>query len=146
MSAAMDLPAALQPWQPWLQVFDADIVGVLGELLVRLDPLVGRGSAQVPAMALATEGVGGIDLRGSYERLLLSEWALAQDAPEEFLRRAAGGEHLFLAPHRVQPRTDALIVVVFDAGPLQWGAPRLLQVALWILLARRAVEIGRAHV
>lgn len=138
MSTVNALPLALQPWQTWLQLFETDIAVTLGELLLRLDPLMGRGQVQVPAVSVVHDGLGGIDRRGPYERLLLSEWGLADAAPDEFLRRAAAGEHLFLAPRAVERQTDAVVVGLFDAGPLQWGAPRLVQVALWILLARRA--------
>ncbi len=138
MSTVNALPLALQPWQTWLQLFETDIAVALGELLLRLDPLMGRGQVQVPAVSAAHDGLGGIERRGSYECLLLSEWGLAEVAPDEFLRRAAAGEHLFLAPRAVERQTDAVVVGVFDAGPLQWGAPRLVQLAMWILLARRA--------
>jgi len=87
---------------------------------------------------LEPEGIDDLRQRGSYERLLLSEWALADAAPEEFDRRAAGGEHLFLSPKLVARQADALTVAVFDTGPAQLGAPRLLHVVLWILLAQRA--------
>ena len=37
---------------------------------------------------------------------------------------------------------NRLIIVLFDAGPLQLGAARLVHLALLILLARRAQEAG----
>lgn len=73
-----------------------------------------------------------------------SEWLLATELPDEFLRRAAGGEHLFLAPRPRAMQADKLIVAIFDTGPWQLGAPRLAHIALWILLARRAEEAGGA--
>jgi hypothetical protein len=149
--AAPSLPAPLQPWRQWLDGFDADIVAMLGEWLLRMDPLLGRGSAHVHERASVPEGVGELSSRGRYERLLLSEWSLADIAPDEFLRRAANGEHLFLAPTPLRPRAEPRIVMVFDAGPAQWGDPRLVHVALWILLWRRAqsqqarLQWGLAH-
>ncbi|NHZ95882.1 hypothetical protein F2P46_09045 [Massilia sp. CCM 8734] len=63
-------------------------------------------------------------------------------APDEFLRRAAAGELLFSAPEpRVQRRARSC-VALFDAGPAQLGEPRLVHLALFILLARRAHEEG----
>jgi hypothetical protein len=52
------------------------------------------------------------------------------------------GEHLFLAPRPRGRQAERLIVALFDAGPLQLGAPRLAHLALWILLARRALGAG----
>ncbi|MDY0954826.1 hypothetical protein SOM22_09580 [Stenotrophomonas rhizophila] len=144
MSRAIELPAVLRPWRQWLDGFDADIAAMLGELLLRLHPLLGSGGARVQAPAAETDGVGELSSRGSYARLLLTEWGMADIAPDEFLRRAASGEHLFLAPTPQRPQVEPGIVVVFDAGPAQWGDARLVHVALWILLLRRA-QVQRAR-
>lgn len=138
----MRLPDTLQPWAPWLIWFDAEIAGVLGELLLRLHPALGAFRMRAQRGAAEPEGIDDLRRRGSYERLLLSEWALADAAPEEFDRRAAGGEHLFLNPKLVARQVDALTVAVFDTGPSQLGAPRLVHAALWILLAQRAQAAG----
>ncbi|KRA21135.1 hypothetical protein [Lysobacter sp. Root604] len=132
------LPPALQPWSVWLDWFDPEIATIVGELLLRLDPLLSRGNSRLQRGKIEPDGVDDLRQRGPYERLLLSEWALADALPDEFLRRAAYHEHLFLAPRLVTPQSDGLIAVVFDAGPSQWGAARLVHVAMWILLARRA--------
>lgn len=139
MSAVLQMPAPLQPWRLWLDWFDPQIAAQLGPWLVRLDPLLGRASRlRRQDGDSEPDGIDDLRRRGSYEHLLLSEWALADALPEEFLRRASHAEHLFLVP-RMQTRTrDARLVAIFDAGPAQWGAPRLAQIALWILLARRA--------
>ncbi|WP_064748987.1 hypothetical protein [Lysobacter antibioticus] len=138
----MRLPDTLQPWAPWLIWFDAEIAGVLGDLLLRLHPALGAFRLRAQRGAAEPEGIEDLRRRGSYERLLLSEWALADAAPEEFDRRAAGGEHLFLNPKPVARQVDALTVAVFDAGPSQLGASRLVHAALWILLAQRAQAAG----
>lgn len=137
----MQLPVALQPWRPWLDWFAPDLALTLGDLLWRLQPLLGP---QRSGSTGTVEPVGIDDLRrrGNYERLLLSEWALADALPEEFLRRAASGEHLFLAPREVRRREAGHCIAWFDAGPLQLGAPRLIHLATWILLARRAEAMG----
>lgn len=140
MSVALGLPAELQPWQPWLQAFDQEIAATLGDLLLRLDPLLGKGITQVQQSPAIADGYTGTATRGSYERLLLSEWCLAEAMPDEFIRRAVQGEHLFLAPQFQQMRSEPRIVALFDAGPRQWGEPRLVHVAMWILLQRRAQE------
>lgn len=144
MSAVLTLPPALQPWHAWLAWFEPDIAALLGDWLVRLEPLLGRGAARVQHGIADPDGIEDLRRRGPYERLLLSEWAVADLLPDEFLRRAAHHEHLFLAPKLIQRQTDALVVALFDAGPAQRGAPRLLHVAIWILLARRA-QAGRAR-
>jgi hypothetical protein len=138
----MQLPQSLQPWREWLQWFTPGQLPLLADLFARLNPLLGplRGMHQggVPE----PDGLGDLQRRGPYERLLTSEWLLAEELPDEFLRRAAVGEHLFLAPQYRTHQANRMIVVLFDAGPLQLGGPRLVHLALLILLARRAREAG----
>lgn len=133
------LPRALAPWRPWLDWLPPEQIAALGDLLPRLDAAL--GALRGPRLQQGEEPVGIDDLRrrGPYHRLLLSEWAVADVAPDEFLRRASSGEHLFLSPRREVRKADARIVALFDSGPAQIGAPRLAHVALWILLARRAM-------
>jgi hypothetical protein len=132
------LPEALRPWREWLNWFEPELAEQLGVLMQRLHPMLGpfRGSSQggEPEM----EGLDDLRARGSYEHLLSTEWLLAEEMPDEFLRRAASGEHIFLAPRPRARRADRSIVALFDAGPMQFGAPRLAHLAIWILLARRA--------
>jgi len=138
----MQLPESLHPWREWLQWFAPEQLPLFADLLGRLAPTLGplRGLQQggVPE----PDGLDDLQRRGPYERLLGSEWLLADEAPDEFLRRAAVGEHLFLAPQRRARQASRLIVVLFDAGPLQLGAARLVHIAWLILLARRAEEAG----
>lgn len=136
------LPAALQPWARWLDWLSPAQSTAMGELLLRLRDAPGRyrGPAQRGGDDIA--GIDELRRRGPYHRLLLSEWAVADAAPDEFLRRAGSGEHLFLTPRRETPKADAGIVAIFDCGPRQLGAPRVVQVALWILLAQRAEAAG----
>lgn len=137
-----ELPAALRPWAPWLQGLDAELLPVFADLLGRLEPLLGACRGYGTGGEQEPDGVAGLQRRGAYERLLHSEWMLAQELPDEFLRRAATGEHLFLARQPRRQRASRWIVALFDAGPLQLGAPRLAHLALAILLARRAREAG----
>lgn len=138
----MRLPAPLQPWAAWLAPFPDDLAAALGALLLRLDPLVGplRRLAATPAHDPA--GIGTIVRRGGYERLLISEWAYADAAPDEFLRRAANDELLFLGPEPAHSETPLRSVALFDAGPAQLGEPRLVHLAMFVLLARRAQAAG----
>jgi len=132
------LPRALQPWREWLDWFEPTLASALGELILRLDQLAGRSRSRAMLGRVEPDGVDDVRQRGPYERLLLSEWALADAVPEEFIRRAANNEHLFLAPKLVARRSASMLVAVLDVGPAQLGAPRLVQLALLILLARRA--------
>ncbi|KPC53758.1 hypothetical protein [Amantichitinum ursilacus] len=135
------LPAALQPWQHWLQQFDPQIAVALGEMVRQIDALTGASNALTARQEPGEpDGLGQLATRGPYDRLLSSEWLLADEAPDEFIRRAAMGEHLFLAPQPKVKRVDRLIIALFDVGPLQLGAPRLVHIALWIVLARRAAQ------
>lgn len=141
MSAA-ELPLALRPWKAWLGWFDARLAEQLGQLLLRLSDLIGPAPAVASHAALEPDGLDDLHLRGSYERLLSSEWLLADEMPDEFLRRAVASEHLFLAPRLRGARIERHVVAVFDTGPLQLGAARLAHIAAWILLARRAAAAG----
>lgn len=137
-----DLPPELSPWTPWLSWFSPTLRAPLGELMLRLHTLMDMPSRNGHRGDQELAGLSDLRTRGTYERLLATEWLLAEELPDEFLRRAVNAEHLFLAPlRRVQPRSR-LFVALFDAGPMQLGAPRLAHVASWLLLARRAAQAG----
>lgn len=142
MNAPVDLPQPLQRWRPWLGWFEPTLADALGDLVRRLAELAGPASAAGGRAAPEPDGLGDLRRRGAYERLLASEWLLAEELPEEFLRRAAATEHLFLAPQLRAVPSDRVVVAVFDAGPRQLGAPRLGHLAAWVLLARRAADLG----
>jgi len=136
------LPDALRPWREWLSWFEPDLSVEIGILLQRLSPLLGPFRGKSLGGEPEMEGLDDLRARGSYEHLLATEWLLAEEMPDEFLRRAASGEHIFLAPRPRARRADRSVIALFDAGPLQFGAPRLAHVAVWILLARRAQQAG----
>lgn len=138
----MQLPEALQPWRQWLTWFAPEHLPLFADLVARLNPILGPWRGLQKGGVPEPDGLGDLQRRGSYERLLSSEWLLAGEVPEEFLRRAVSGEHMFLAPHYRARQASRLIVVLFDAGPLQLGAARLVHLALLMLLARRAEEAG----
>lgn len=134
----MELPRALAPWAPSLAMFPRDVALSLGPALQRLSFAFGPLRVRRAGDQGDPDGFDGLTHRGSYERLLTSEWLLAEEAPDEFLRRAAGGEHTFLRLARPEPAATRTSVAVFDAGPGQLGAPRIAQIAALIVLARRA--------
>ncbi len=138
----MELPRALMPWAEWLDLFPAELIAPIGELIRRLDMAIGPLHAKGQPGQDEPNGFDGIARRGDYDRLLLSEWLLADEAPDEFLRRATMNEHVFLEPARIAPAGARCSVALFDAGPNQLGAPRLAHLAALIVLARRAQAIG----
>lgn len=139
----LDLPAPLAPWAGQLDLFPRDLVtGALGPMLRRLDKLIGPPRTDNRQGTGEPDGFNGLVRRGPYERLLLSEWLLATEAPDEFIRRAATGEHAFYQLIRKTPSGGRLSVALFDSGPDQWGTPRLVQIAVLIVLARRAQAAG----
>lgn len=138
----MELPPALAPWAAHLELFPRDLALSLGPMLRRLDAAIGPLRAHGRRGGEEPDGFAGLARRGPYERLLLSEWLLAEEEPVEFLRRAAMGEHAFLELARLAPAGKRRCVAIFDAGPEQIGAPRLAHLAALIVLARRAEAAG----
>ena len=138
----MDLPRALWPWRQRLSIFPRDLAialgGVIDKLALLMGPLISpeRGGRGEP------DGVDGVGRRGSFERLLMSEWALADHAPLEFLRRVSTGELSFLDMAHKKPAVARQCVVLCDVGPDQRGGPRIVQLAAMILLSQRAHDSG----
>jgi hypothetical protein len=137
------LPPHLAPWAPYLSLFPEEIAQVLGPMIARLASLAGsltldRAQEGIP------NGYDGIARKGPYDRLLTAEWLLQDELPDEFLRRAVSGEHLFLQRAYHETSAPKQTVALFDAGPGQLGAPRIAQLALLIVLAQRAARQG-AH-
>ena len=138
----MEIPRALMPWSVWLELFPREIVQSFGAMLQRLDRAVGPLRIRSETGQGEPDGFDGLTRRGSYERLLLTEWLLADEMPEEFIRRAVMGEHAFYQVARREPAGSRLSVALFDAGPNQLGSPRLAHLAALIVLARRAEAAG----
>lgn len=133
------LPRALAPWAEPLSLFPPELALALAPLLPRLAGLLGR-SGRSPGDAGDPDGFDGLARRGPYERLLASEWLLLTEAPEEFLRRVAASEHAFLRLAHRPPPAGRDIVALFDAGPDQLGVPRIVHLAILIVLAARAAR------
>lgn len=119
-----------------------DLATGLGTWVRRLDRRLGPFPTHDAATEGEPDGYGDLSRRGTYERLLTSEWALAGSAPLEFLRRAAMGEHLFFDTARRLEQGDGRVVALFDAGVEQLGRPRIAQMAVWVALATRARRSG----
>lgn len=139
----MELPRALQPWQQALSIFPKDLAIALGGVIDKLALLVGPLISPDGAGRNNPDGLDGIGRRGSFERLLATEWALADEAPLEFLRRVSTNELSFLQIGHRKPTIARKCVALFDVGPDQRGGPRIVHLALLILLAQRA-QAGNA--
>ena len=138
----LDLPPSLRPWGAQLSVLPTDLALSIGPWLPRLAQAVGPLATEVTATTGEPQGYGGLARRGPYDRLLLGEWLLADELPDEFLRRAIDGEHVFYELSHRAPVDRRRVVVLFDGGPQQLGGPRIAQLALLLLFARRAEAAG----
>jgi hypothetical protein len=136
------IPDPLSPWRAQLDLFPADLAAALAPLLPRVALALGPLRLAAPTGDGDPDGFAGLSRRGSYERLLLSEWLLADELPDEFLRRAAAREHAFLQLSRRSPARAARAVALFDAGPASLGAPRVAHLAALLVLAARAERAG----
>lgn len=138
------LPPALRPWATQLSLFPEDLARHLGPQVARLSAAVGALRPRGEAEGGEPQGYDGLARRGPFDRLLVSEWLWALEAPEELVRRAAFGELSFLKPAFRQPQGARRTVVLLDVGPDQLGLPRIAHLALLVVLARRAEAVGAA--
>lgn len=133
-----ELPAALRPWEPELRVLAPELAASLQDAIRQLAAAIGPLTSPPVQGDGEPDGFDGVDRRGPFDRLLLSEWLLADEIPTEFLRRAANREQAFLRLRRVDPGTSRRTVVLLDAGPSQLGEPRLAHLVALVVLSRRA--------
>jgi hypothetical protein len=136
----IELPRALRPYRRELEAFPLELAAALGKLMHALAPAVDACFRPHDAPEGDVDGFDGLARHGSYERLLASEWALEGVAPLEFLRRAASGEHSFLAFARREPASRQNLSLFFDTGPEQIGGARIVQLALLLLMSQRAAQ------
>ncbi len=132
------LPPALRPWEEELSAFPLDVALSLQAPIRHLSAIIGPLAAPPVLGEGEPDGFDGVDRRGPFDRLLLSEWVLASELPDEFMRRAADREQSFLKLRRTDPGVSRRTVVLLDSGPTQLGEPRLAQLVALIVLARRA--------
>ena len=134
--------ASDSPWAPMLGLLPPELGRSLGPSLDKLAAAVGPLRARARTGTGAPDGFEGLSLRGPYDRLVLSEWALADLLPEEFVRRAAQGEHAFYQLARRDEARAKTSVALFDPGPMQLGGPRIGQLLALLVLAGRARAAG----
>ncbi|MET8525938.1 hypothetical protein [Micromonospora sp. NPDC005172] len=139
------LPASLAPWAPALSALTSDVALALGPLVRQIDSLF-PSAEDGSAGDGQPDGYSGLATRGVIERLLPSQLLLMRELPDEFVRRAASGELLYLAPATRSAAVRGRVVVLVDTGPEQLGAARLVQLAALVVLHRRAASQGRSLV
>lgn len=140
----MNIPRPLAPWAESLALFPQELAHALGPMIQRLDAAIGPLRIRCQTGEGDPDGYEGLSRRGTFERLLISEWLIAEELPDEFARRSAMGELAFLQPARREPARGRISFALFDAGPEQIGSPRLAHLAALIVLARRAEAAGFA--
>lgn len=138
----MNLPPALAPWSTHLRIFPEEVSLALGPIIQRVSMLIGSPQVRLNNNEGEPDGFDGLNRRGTYEQLLLSEWMLADELEDEFMRRAVMGEHLFLNRAHSSPVGTRASLALFDAGPSQLGSPRVAHIAALIVLANRADSAG----
>ncbi len=136
------LPRSLKPWATQLAWLSHDLALALAPWIQRLATAIGPLAGTQGPASQEPDGFDGLATRGTYERLLVSEWLLADEVPDEFLRRAAQGELAFHRLARKRPAQQPQTAIAFDAGPAQLGAPRIAHLAALLVFAARAEARG----
>ena len=131
------LPRTLARWEAELAWLEPALLSALGAMIPRVALAVGP-LARSREPTGEPDGYDRITRRGPFDRLLASQWALLDQVPEEFLRRAFSSELLFHELARAEPRGGQRSIALFDAGPASLGTPRIAHVAILAVLARRA--------
>ena len=70
------------PWAPLLGLLPPELGRSLGPWLDKLALAIGPLRARARTGSGVPDGFEGLSLRGPYDRLVLSEWALADALPE----------------------------------------------------------------
>jgi hypothetical protein len=136
---AREPPPFLSRWSQQLLLLQPELRSVLGEAAQSLAAALLPRLQKHGRARTEPDGFAGIHRRGSPEHLLLTEWALAQEIPLEFLRRAAMSEQFYLQRALRDEPEQHCFTVLLDCGPAMLGAPRLVQLATLILLEQFAL-------
>ena len=136
------LPDEISSWADLLQAFLPDLRVPLEQMGGALSKVIKVLPLQEMAGQDEPDGIDGIHSLVNYERLLMSEWAIYHDFPDEFIRRAAFKEHQFYKLAHRERTNDEVVYVLLDCGPEQLGRPRVVQLAVLILLLRATESMG----
>ena len=128
------------PWWEQLAFLAPDVRQDLGRLMSRLER--GLSLNSVRAIGGDPAGWSGLARKGPWERLVPTEWALAESYPQEFVRRADEGELGFWELAREYHQAARSVWVWVDAGPDQLGACRVVQIAVLLWLQKKCLESG----
>lgn len=128
------------PWWESLDFLAPDCREDYGRLLSLLEK-GGLGRSNQTSLE-EPSGWSGIERRGAWERLVPSEWALAETHREEFLRRADQGELAFWETGQETNDSARSVWVWVDVGPDQLGACRVVQLAVLLWLQRACFRSG----
>jgi hypothetical protein len=131
------LPKRLSRFARGLSIFPDEVAQALGPLAERIALLLGTPGTR-PSEVGEPDGISGLAHRGSYERLLGSEWALLDVMPDEFYRRATSGEHLFFDTARRSSGKSQRAFALFATGPFELGAARVAHLAALVTAQMRA--------
>jgi hypothetical protein len=132
--------ARASEWAEALAELVPDLALGVGAWAGPIYALLGPLSAARPEPVGDPDGFDGLARRGTYERLTPFEWLLADEAPDEFVRRAAAGEHAFWRLAYRGPAGSRRCAALVVGGAELLGAPRLVTLAALLALARRAAE------
>lgn len=135
---SIKLPHKLAAWESQLRIFPDEMGLALGSLVQKVAALLGPFPHHHVEGHVVPDGIAGLDKRGTYDHLIASDWLLADELPEEFMRRSVMGEHLFWKVAYREPTEARSTLVLFDAGPEQLGSPRLLHLASLAAFEARA--------
>lgn len=135
---SIKLPHKLAAWESQLRIFPEEMALALGPLVQKVAALLGPFAHHHIEGHVVPDGFAGLDNRGTYDHLIASDWLLADELPEEFMRRSVMGEHLFWKAAYREPTQARSSLVLFDAGPEQLGSPRLLHLAALAVFEVRA--------
>jgi len=138
---SIKVPPHLAAWAPQLRIFPPEIATGLASMVQKIASLIGPLSGRHTEGLMLPDGFAGLAKRGTYERLIASDWLLADELPEEFMRRSVMGEHLFWKLAYLEPTQSRCTLAIFDAGPEQLGAPRIAHLAALAVLAARARNV-----
>ncbi len=125
-----------------LRSLPPEVIHSLGPWVDRIALALGPLRARTRRGTGTPDGYEGLARRGPLDRLTLSEWALAEAVPDEFVRRAAMDELGYYQLARREEAQARTSVALFDPGPMQLGAPRLAQFATLLALSQRAEAAG----
>lgn len=138
---SVKLPRKLAPWEEQLRIFPEEVALTLAALIQKVAALIGPFPHHHAEGRVVPDGFAGLAKRGTYDRLIASDWLLADELPEEFMRRSVMGEHLFWKVAYHEPFQTRSSLVLFDAGPEQLGSPRLLHIAVLAVFVARAQAV-----